>query len=296
MNSNLQSQLRLRPLASRRRLLSAGVGAGVLDHALMRGELVRVARGIYADPDLDLATLPARWALGLAVSEPDGVLSHATAAAVRGLRRARPEETVHVTVPHGRGRPRAIGVRVHQTDRPDYAVHEGWPVSGVREMAVQLAGAGLNELRYPGLAAIQKGWLTPGSLADVSGVPKRVRGVWRMVAEEAAAGAESGAEAEYWRAVGRAGLPRPRLNVTLAVVGRRYRADALWEQWGLIAEIDGREYHDGPDRFERDRVRQNDLHGAGFVVVRFPAGQVQSDPEGVAEVTRRALLARGWRG
>lgn len=166
----------------------------------------------------------------------------------------------------------------------------------MRAMAVQLAGVGLEALRYPMLAAVQRGWLTVEELADRTGVPTRDRAVWRMVAEEAAAGAESGAEAEYWRAVRAAGLPEPRLNVALAVGGRRYRVDAVWEEWGLIAEIDGREYHVGAERFERDRVRQNDLHGAGFVVVRFPAVQVQADPVGVAEVTRQALLARGWCG
>ena len=44
-----------------------------------------------------------------------------------------------------------------------------------------------------------------------------------------------------------------------------YEVDMLWRPQRLVAELDGRAYHEG---FERDRERDADLLAAGLRVVR----------------------------
>lgn len=62
--------------------------------------------------------------------------------------------------------------------------------------------------------------------------------------------------------VDRHGLPRPEVNQRVA----GYEVDMLWRARRLIAELDGRAYHE--DSFEEDRDRDATLTAAGFRVVR----------------------------
>jgi superfamily II DNA or RNA helicase len=53
--------------------------------------------------------------------------------------------------------------------------------------------------------------------------------------------------------------------------GRSYRIDyaVLGEHLKIAIELDGYEFHGGRHAFSYDRLRQNDLHAAGWLVVRF---------------------------
>lgn len=279
-------------VATRQMLVAAGVPPGVLRGAERRGEVARLGPGVWGRGDLDRNHPDVRRRVALAAMGPDSLLCGATAAAVWGLRRSRAGEAVHVAVPHGRHRRKVPGVRVHQMVRWEPSRWGGWPVTAVRETLIGLAGAHPDKLRFPALAAVQRGLIAPTDLAGVAGVPTHFRGVWRAVAEEAAAGAESGAEALYWRALAAAGIPLPRLNAAYEVGGTVFRIDALWEGLRLGAEIDGREHHTREADFESDRVRQNLLLTSGLVLIRFSASQVMTDRAGAVSSTAAALRAR----
>ena len=66
----------------------------------------------------------------------------------------------------------------------------------------------------------------------------------------------------------RHGLPRPRLNTTIA----GYEVDAVWPDARLIVELDGWEFHSSRTAFESDRDRDAETLLAGFATVRDHMG------------------------
>lgn len=279
-------------VASRAELLRCGVTRGRLQSWVRRGVLIRTDSGLYVDPrrpdDLNF-----RRRRALAWAGRDALLSHGSAASVWGV--ADPERTddVHVSLPHGRRVRSLSGVTYHQARYWDARSHAGWPVVTPRQLAVDLAGDGsVHQHRFVVLAAVQKGLLSVSEVTDPGLVPRRALARWAAVAQEAQAGARSGAEAVYWRAVIEAGLPEPLLNHPVRVNDRHYVVDALWPHLRLGVEIDGRRFHTRDRDFERDRIRQNDLHVAGLVLIRFTVEQVLSDTATVVGITRAALDSR----
>jgi very-short-patch-repair endonuclease len=56
-----------------------------------------------------------------------------------------------------------------------------------------------------------------------------------------------------------------------------------------VIEVDGRAHHTTPDRFERDRERQNALVAAGWTVLRFTWRDLTTRPSAVVATVRRML-------
>ncbi len=65
------------------------------------------------------------------------------------------------------------------------------------------------------------------------------------------------------------GLRRPETNVFLEVGGEIFEIDALWRIERIAVELDGRQFHDTPLAFERDRHRDRVLTAAGWRPVRI---------------------------
>jgi len=76
----------------------------------------------------------------------------------------------------------------------------------------------------------------------------------------------------------RYGLPRPIMNETL----HGYEVDAHWPEHDLVVELDSWRHHGTRAAFERDRVRDADLHARGVVTVRFTYLQVTTRQAWVA--------------
>ncbi|GAB4053068.1 DUF559 domain-containing protein [Catellatospora paridis] len=77
--------------------------------------------------------------------------------------------------------------------------------------------------------------------------------------------------------------------------GRQRYLDALFEQHGVHAEIDGAQHLDVRG-YWADMRRQNALWVRGERVLRFPAWAVRNRPDEVLETVRAALRAAGWTG
>lgn len=209
------------------------------------------------------------------------------------MRRPQPGEPVHITVRRGVELHPLAGVVVHQSQGHDMRIRSSWPVTSPRSTLVGLSSnPDVNELRFPALAAVQRGLVTTADLADRTGVPRRAMGRWNLVAHEAAAGAESGGEGLYWRLLHDSRLPDPVLNQWIIAQGHRYRVDALWPELGLGSEIDGREHHTRVADFDRDHRRQNHLHAEGVMLIRFTVRQLLDDPDEVLRQTQANLAAR----
>lgn len=85
------------------------------------------------------------------------------------------------------------------------------------------------------------------------------------------------------------GLPRPRFNADVAVNGRFFSADGLWQQERLIVELDGRAVHGTRQAFEADRERDRLLLADGWRVMRVTWRQLRDDETRIAADLRTAL-------
>jgi very-short-patch-repair endonuclease len=89
------------------------------------------------------------------------------------------------------------------------------------------------------------------------------------------------------------GLRGPRMNAPLALRGRFFEIDALWEQERVAVELDSRSVHDTPRNFESDRQRDRILVAEGWRTMRVTWRQLQEEPEAIAADLKRALRSPG---
>lgn len=85
------------------------------------------------------------------------------------------------------------------------------------------------------------------------------------------------------------GLPRPRMNADLAVRGRFFEIDALWEEQRVAVELDSREIHGTRKRFESDRHRDRILVAEGWRTMRITWRQLQEEPDEIVADLKLAL-------
>jgi hypothetical protein len=85
------------------------------------------------------------------------------------------------------------------------------------------------------------------------------------------------------------GLPRPRMNADLALRGRFFQIDALWERERIAVELDGRGVHGTRKRYESDRQRDRILVAEGWQTMRITWRQLRGEPEAIAADLELAL-------
>lgn len=84
-------------------------------------------------------------------------------------------------------------------------------------------------------------------------------------------------------------LRRPRMNGTLALRGRFFEIDALWEDERVAVELDSRSVHGTNKNFESDKQRDRILLAEGWRTVRVTWRQLKEEPDEVAADLRKAL-------
>lgn len=223
---------------------------------------------------------------------PGAILSYRTAGEMLGLRVV--EDRVEVTVPHGVRRAPNSVVMTHQSSRQtDPIYRRGLPCTPIARTVVDLACLldRRDDVRALVADSVQRRLTSFAALErEAARAPRHNPGLLRDALDEVRAGARSAGEAEFLRLVRAAGLPEPRLNARVAAGGRVYRVDALWPECRVIVEIDGMAHHTGVNQWESDLHRQNALHTAGYVVLRFPVRRLYVDPAGVIAELRALLL------
>ena len=190
------------------------------------------------------------------------------------------------------------GILVHQAFLPadEMTQVDGIPVTSVPRTLFDLAAIlpkrqmerALNEAEVLGLTDAL-------SLTDlISRYPRR-RGaatLRALLGANAPAGiTRSELEERFVALIDTHRLPRPRLNATLAIRGRFFKVDCLWDDRCLVVELDGRASHGTSRAFEGDRERDRLLHAEGWRVVRLTWRQVSDDAAAVATDLRRLLAA-----
>ncbi|MGE5280810.1 MAG: type IV toxin-antitoxin system AbiEi family antitoxin domain-containing protein [Chloroflexota bacterium] len=277
------------------------LGLGINERAVIRrveaGRLYRIHQGVYAVGQPAL-TQNGKWMAAVLAGGPGAVLSHRSAAALWGIRDDE-RSSVDVTAPNRRGRmPHGIDAHRDGSIQPaDRARQQGIPCTSVERTLLDLAAVvPIWELRKAISEAEVLQLLDHRRMRSLVRRSRGRRGVarLRLLLDEIhpeTRKTRSELERMFLRMCERARIPRPEVNVSLDVNGRRLEPDFLWREAGLIVEADGRQYHDTDSAFQQDRKREQQLQRAGWRVSRCTWEQVEREPRRLAE-TIRALLAQ----
>jgi very-short-patch-repair endonuclease len=272
---------------SRRELLDAGIGERLIDHRLKVGRLHRVHRGVYAVGFVARSPLALAMAAVLACG-PEALLSHRSAAALWDIDPTW-RSPVEVTT---RSRHRHRGVIAHRSrtlEPSDRTSRRGIPVTTPARTVVDLADV-LDDLAFARVVneALVRRRISPDDLAALTrNSDGRAAGRLQPFVEHADAPTRSAFEDAFLAFLQRHALPRPHVNQRVA----GYEVDMLWRAQQLIAELDGRRFHEHPRSFETDRERDANLLAAGYRVVRVTWRRLMDQPEREAERLRALLSA-----
>ena len=226
---------------------------------------------------------------------PGALLSHRSAAHLRGLRKWSPGIVEVVTPRKVRPRP---GIRPYLTsllaesDRQDV---DGIPCTSVPCTLLGLAAVDPDALDAA-LATAER-----SSTLDLRAVDELLRraphrpGVRALRTALAVIAVEfewtnSELERRAFALFAQAGLRRPAVNAWIEVAGDGLSVDFSWPALRLAVELDGWETHGDRQAFEEDRRRDGLLAAAGWRVVRFTWRQVIGDP-GRVVATVRTIVA-----
>jgi len=283
-------------LITRDQLKDLGLRRAAIEHAVTRGRLTAIHRGVYAVGHVAPAPLAKEMAALLACGAA-AFLSHHSAAAVWGFEPSGRGEIEVTIVRRDAGR-RRRGIRVHRVgalDHRDIRRHCGIPITSpartLLDVAADLSGRELERAFDDGL--VRKVITRQGVIAVLDRAPGR-RGRGRLaelasIRDRTTTVTRSEAEERFLALVRRARLPEPEVNVRID----RYVADFLWRDQRLIVEVDGYAFHSNRRSFERDHERDLVLTAAGFDVLRFTWRQIVEEPELVLVRLARALALRG---
>jgi hypothetical protein len=113
--------------------------------------------------------------------------------------------------------------------------------------------------------------------------------------DDIAGGSQALSELDFIRLVVRAfELPEPTRQIARRDArGRRRWTDVMWDEYKIVAEIDGAQHTEDPLQRWDDMERDIDLGLDGYLTLRFPGWLVRTNPEYVA---RRILEALGKAG
>ena len=276
-------------VVSRAQLRTAGVSDGRLDRLLSRGMLRREAFGVYLAGG---APLTYRARLWCAILATDGVLAFHTAAELWGMA-DRPDDDVHVLLPHDRRVAAPPGTRIHRRRRDAHAhvVLAGLPVTSRPDTVLDQLGI-LHPRDASMLAdrAIQRQWLG----VDQVGARLTEHPRWpgntqlRRIASRLGDGAASMSERRLHRILRASGIRGWKANYQLWRDGQLIAVlDVAIPHLKVAIEVDGMAYHVDVERFQRDRTRQNALVDLGWTVLRFTWADLTDRPGYVAGAVRR---------
>lgn len=304
-------------IVARWQALGLGMNEDLIRHKLDRGHWQICYPGVYATFTGPLSRRARLWAVillcskdiggldvtvGWELPEPDAVLSHETAAELHGLCDQKPGP-IHVTVPHGRRKPRATsGIKVHLSTRLDAARHPVKlpPVTRVVDTVIDLTqSARTTDEAVSWLSrACGKRLTTPERLAAAIRERRKLRRRREVLyaVGDAAEGDHSLLEVRYHRNVERAhGLPTGKRQRRRVAASRIEYIDVVYREFGTISELDGRIGHEYEGK-HRDMRRDNAAVVRGKAPLRY--GWDDVDLEGCEVAVQVALVLRrnGWTG
>lgn len=282
-------------VVSRAEAIAAGASKSAIQRRLALGRWRVVLPGVYA-----IDARPPSWRQTLAAAclaaGPDGVASHASAAALRSLAGFK-ETTIEIATAESGVRHRAFIVhRVRVLPRSDVTVVDGIPATTVARTLLDLAATrpeGLVEIALDD--ALHRRLVTVSQLQRLAG-RERLRGapaLRRLIAARPAGAAvpESPLETRFVQLARQFGLPEPVRQHPITIGGRRMRLDYAYPGAMVAIENDSYRFHDGRRSWQSDRERRNLLTAAGWRVLQITWGDVTAHPADTANRIRSLLAA-----
>jgi len=306
MDSELPSTLRNLAryqggVVSRSQALRAGLTVDKIKFRVRSDRWRQLNPGVYATFTGALGRNAQLWAAILSAG-PGAALSHETAAELQRLT-DRPSDLIHVTVPWQRRIAAPPGVSLHRSGRAVEAVQRDSnpPRTRVEETLLDLT-------QTAETFDDACGWVTRAFARELTdegrlraAMRQRNKLRWRADLHELIAAAASGdhsvLEYRYERDVERAhGLPEPvRQAPFVGPDGRRGRRDRLYQEYGVVVELDGQLAHLAEDQW-RDKARDNAAAVDGRQSLRYGWTEVRWHPCATALQVAKVLRVRGWDG
>lgn len=289
-------------VVSRQQLLRAGVSRNTITSKVKRGVWRQIHPGVYRTVTGDVSWEANLWAAVL-YAGPGALLSHETAAEILGLTNRRCP-VVQVTVPASRRVRSPQGVVVHYSsfDYPRWRPLRGIPPhTFYAETIIDLVAAAenLDDVVAWVSRGIARNMVSAAQLRAAAKARRRFR--WREQIEEVidrvAGGSHFPLEFRYGRDVERAhGLPVATRQAKFTKQdGTKGFRDRYYEEYGLIVELDGKEFHPDEQR-SRDQARDNETAATTGATLRYGWADVYRTPCETAGQLHRALRKRGYQG
>ncbi|MDT4936480.1 MAG: hypothetical protein QOG80_151 [Pseudonocardiales bacterium] len=274
---------------SRPQLRAAGVSRDQADHLVAVAGLSVLTRGVYLVGGAPRTYRSRLWAALLATR---GALGYATAGELWGVIEER-STTIHVVVPHDRHVTAPHGVRLHRWRPEDVPIvkQDGLALTARSWTVLTLIGS-LPDHRSQTLAdrAVQQGWITAAAVDErLRRFPGRHGNTrLRRIATVLGDGAAAESERRLHRILRSAGIGGWRPNYAVWIDGDLVAVvDVALLELKIAIEVDGMAHHIDPDRFQRDRTRQNRLIALGWTVLRFTWTDLTERPGYVIATIRR---------
>jgi very-short-patch-repair endonuclease len=259
-------------------LCELGLSGSAVRARATAGRLHRVYRGVFAVGHPLLAR-EGRWMAAVLACGPGAVLSHRPVGALLDLRRwsGRPEVLVAPAT-----HPRQRGIIVRRSELSAEEITRVGPIPCTSASRTLLDLATLlppSELERVVERAERLRLLDLRAVSRLLERRRGCRGVARLRAALALYEADhvrtrSGLEQEFLRFCRRSGLPAPVVNATVTVAGGSLEVDFSWPERRVAVETDGYATHGTRAAFERDRLREQLLSGAGWTTIRCTWRQV----------------------
>jgi very-short-patch-repair endonuclease len=267
-------------------LADAGVSTSTMHRWLREGRLHRLHRGVYAVGHR--ASAPeARWAAALLACGEGAALSHQTAAALHGLIEA--QGIVRVSLTRQVRAPR--GVEVHCPSMPfqrgELVRAKGLVATSVPRTLLDLAACGVRVERLVADAVARRLVTMEVLRAFVASRPG-ARGCARLRCCIEGRHTRSGAERRFVAWLEERGIAVPAMNVRVG----KLTVDGLWEDAGLVLEVDTVATHGTAFSFENDRLRDAYLAARGLRTIRVTEHRWTTDGDRLARDIRRALSTK----
>jgi hypothetical protein len=289
-------------LITREQALCAGLPSSAIRAKVERARWQPVHRGVYATYTGSLAREARLWAAVL-YAGPGARLSHESAAEIVRLTDRR-SPLIHVTIPPDRRVKPPPGVVIHisSSGNARWRFAQGIPPhTFAEETVIDLVHAAddLDDVIGYVTGAFGRKLTTKERLMHEANTRPRLR--WRGELSEiiaaGAGGAHSVIEYRYDRDVEQThGLPPARKQVPFTKPdGSRGFRDRCYEDYALIIELDGKQYH--PDELKgRDQDRDNHAAAITGSTLRYGWIDVTRQPCATAAQVHAALTRRGYTG
>ena len=281
-------------VVSRRQLLALGMGRRAIVGRLERGQLHEVFRGVYIVGVRRIST-KGRWMAAVLAGGQGAVLSHRSAAR---LWRLLPPASGLIDVTSPQAEVERKGIIGHRSRLQDdeWLERDGIPVTSPFRTIFDLAAiAEMRELERAFHEAEVREVTDRVSLPMLLERYPGRRGTRKVQAllesRQLAMITRNDFEEAFLALVDSCDLPRPRMNADLAVRGRFFEVDALWEREGVAVELDSRTVHGTRKKFESDRLRDRILIAEGWKTMRVTWRQLQDERAEIASDLRQALYS-----